>query len=70
MIVAHLCLHSGDLIFNNSGGRPQRITATDLQGKMLEDTFALQRMGNFWMELNTVEFFLFIDHTGDWARGC
>ena len=72
MAVTNLFFYAGDLIFDNRSGSPEAFTAANLQREVLEHTLALKGVRHFGVELDAVEFFLFVDHAGDgarWSRG-
>lgn len=46
---------------------PLLLAATDVDGKVLEEVKTLWCVGDFWVELDTVEFLLLVGNTGEWG---
>ena len=65
LVVADLLAHSGDLVVDDVGRRPQRAAAADLGDEAAQQGLALARMGDFGMELHAVPVLVLVGHRGD-----
>ncbi len=65
--VTHLLADLADALLDDLARSPERLAATDLKQKTLDDALTLTGMGHLGVELQTVEVAFFIRHAG---HGC